>query len=43
MRSYSDGLARRTFRFSIWHLSLLFAALMLDHYLRPCLPRWGGL
>jgi protoheme IX farnesyltransferase len=43
MRSYSDGLARRTFRFSIWHLSLLFAALMLDHYLRPWLPRWGGL
>ena len=43
MREYSDGLARRTFRFSIWHLSLLFAALMLDHYLRPWLPRWGGL
>jgi len=43
MRDYSDGLARRTFRFSIWHLSLLFAALMLDHYLRPWLPRWGGL
>lgn len=43
MRGYSDGLARRTFRFSIWHLSLLFAALMLDHYLRPWLPRFGGL
>jgi heme o synthase len=37
-RDYSDALARRTFRFSIWHLSLLFAALLLDHYLRPWLP-----
>jgi protoheme IX farnesyltransferase len=34
-RRYSDALARQTFRFSIWHLSLLFAALLLDHYLRP--------
>ncbi|GIX23315.1 MAG: protoheme IX farnesyltransferase [Caldimonas sp.] len=33
-RAYSDALARRTFRFSIVHLSLLFAALLLDHYLR---------
>lgn len=32
-RSYSEPLARRTFRFSIIHLSLLFAALMVDHYL----------
>ena len=38
-RSYSDGLARQTFRFSIWHLSLLFAALLLDHYLAPWLHR----
>ena len=36
-RHYSDELARRTFRFSIWHLSLLFAALLLDHYLNPWL------
>ena len=36
-RDYSDELARRTFRFSIWHLSLLFAALLLDHYLDPWL------
>jgi protoheme IX farnesyltransferase len=36
-RDYSDALARRTFRFSIWHLSLLFAALLLDHYLGPWL------
>lgn len=36
-RQYSDALARRTFRFSIWHLSLLFAALLLDHYLMPWL------
>ena len=32
-RSYSDTLARKTFRFSLIHLSLLFAALLLDHYL----------
>ena len=32
-RRYSDALARRTFRFSILHLSLLFAALLVDHYL----------
>ena len=38
-RKYSDGLARQTFRFSIWHLSLLFAALLLDHYLEPWLHR----
>ena len=37
-REYSDALARKTFRFSIWHLSLLFAALLLDHYLMPLLP-----
>lgn len=32
-RAYSETLARRTFWFSIWHLSLLFAALLIDHYL----------
>ncbi|HZE91227.1 MAG TPA: heme o synthase [Rhizobacter sp.] len=32
-RNYSDALARKTFRFSILHLSLLFAALLVDHYL----------
>jgi heme o synthase len=36
-REYSDVLARKTFRFSIVHLSLLFAALLLDHYLAPLL------
>ncbi len=36
-RDYSDQLARKTFRFSIWHLSLLFAALLVDHYLRVLL------
>ena len=34
-RRYSESLARHTFRFSIWHLSLLFAALLVDHYLSP--------
>ncbi|MFI4983359.1 MAG: UbiA family prenyltransferase, partial [Nevskiales bacterium] len=32
-RHYSDDLARRTFRFSILYLSLLFAALLIDHYI----------
>lgn len=32
-QDYSDALARRTFRFSLYHLSLLFAALLVDHYL----------
>ena len=32
-RHYSDALARKTFRFSLIHLSLLFAALLVDHYL----------
>ncbi|MGL1833107.1 heme o synthase [Rhodocyclaceae bacterium SMB388] len=31
---YSDALARKTFRFSILYLFLLFAALLTDHYLR---------
>jgi protoheme IX farnesyltransferase len=33
-RDYSDALARRTFRFSIVYLMLLFAALLIDHYLK---------
>jgi len=31
---YSDALARRTFRYSIVYLALLFAALLADHYAR---------
>ena len=31
---YSDMLARKTFRYSILYLSLLFAALLIDHYCR---------
>ena len=31
-RDYSDLLARKTFRFSLIHLSVLFAALLIDHY-----------
>ena len=31
-RRYSDELARKTFRLSIIHLMLLFAALLVDHY-----------
>ena len=29
---YSDYLAKKTFRYSIWYLSLLFAILLIDHY-----------
>lgn len=32
-KEYSDALARKTFRFSLIHLSVLFAALLVDHYL----------
>ena len=31
---YSDRLAHRTFRFSIFYLTALFAALLVDHYLK---------
>ena len=37
-RHYTDALARRTFNFSILYLALLFAALLIDHYL----PLLGG-
>jgi protoheme IX farnesyltransferase len=32
-RRYSDALAKRTFAYSIFYLAMLFAALMIDHYL----------
>jgi protoheme IX farnesyltransferase len=41
-RDYSDALARRTFRFSIWYLSLLFAALLVDHYVNPWIVPFTG-
>ncbi|MBL8515016.1 MAG: protoheme IX farnesyltransferase, partial [Betaproteobacteria bacterium] len=31
-KNYSDALAKRTFNYSILYLSLLFAALLIDHY-----------
>ncbi len=36
-RRYSDALARRTFAYSIFYLAMLFAVLMIDHYL-PAFP-----
>jgi heme o synthase len=39
-RNYSDAQARKTFRFSILHLALLFAVLLVDHYLLAVLGRW---
>jgi protoheme IX farnesyltransferase len=32
-KKYSDELARKTFRFSLIHLTALFAVLLLDHYI----------
>jgi protoheme IX farnesyltransferase len=32
--AYSDQLAHKTFRYSIWYLSALFAALLVDHYFK---------
>jgi heme o synthase len=32
LRRYSDALARRTFRYSIYYLAALFSALLIDHY-----------
>ena len=32
--AYSDALAQRTFRYSIFYLTALFAALLIDHYFR---------
>ncbi|HEX7043156.1 MAG TPA: heme o synthase [Burkholderiales bacterium] len=34
-RDYSDALARRTFRYSVHYLALLFALLLVDHYTIP--------
>ena len=33
LQEYSDNVARKTFRYSIFYLSALFSALLLDHYL----------
>ena len=32
-REYNEPLARKTFKYSIWYLAYLFAALLIDHYL----------
>jgi protoheme IX farnesyltransferase len=32
--AYTDRLAQRTFRYSIVYLTALFAALLVDHYIR---------
>jgi heme o synthase len=32
-RAYTDALAQKTFRYSIIYLALLFASLLVDHYL----------
>ena len=34
-RKYSDDLAKRTFTYSIIYLTLIFAALLVDHYCMP--------
>ncbi len=32
--AYSDKLAHKTFRYSIWYLAALFSALLVDHYFK---------
>jgi heme o synthase len=32
-QKYSEALAKKTFKYSINYLALLFAALLIDHYL----------
>ena len=32
-QQYSEALAKKTFKYSINYLALLFAALLIDHYL----------
>lgn len=32
-QGYNEPLSKKTFRYSIWYLAALFAALLLDHYL----------
>jgi protoheme IX farnesyltransferase len=39
--NYSDALARRTFKYSIQYLALLFAALLLDHWLLAAGWEWS--
>jgi protoheme IX farnesyltransferase len=34
-REYSDALSRKTFHFSIQYLALLFALMLIDHYIWP--------
>ena len=36
-RSYSDILARKMFRYSIQYLTILFAVMLIDHYINPVL------
>jgi protoheme IX farnesyltransferase len=36
---YTDTLAKRTFRYSIFYLAMIFAVLLIDHYLPLVLPR----
>lgn len=38
-RNYSDALAKNAFRYSILYLTLLFAALLVDHYLPVAVSR----
>ena len=41
-RHYSDALAKRTFAYSILYLSLLFTALLVDHYFKLPLSAVSG-
>jgi len=42
-RKYSDEQARQTFKFSLVHLSVLFAAMLIDHYLFDTVNLYFGI
>jgi protoheme IX farnesyltransferase len=33
-KHYTDAIAKTTFAWSIWYLMLLFAVMLIDHYLK---------
>jgi heme O synthase-like polyprenyltransferase len=42
-RKYSDEQASQTFKFSLVHLSVLFAAMLIDHYLFDTVNLYFGI
>ena len=36
-KHYTDAIGKATFAWSIWYLMLLFAVMLIDHYIHPAL------